>query len=62
MITTSMQLKAKTRNLSGGDNGRALVLIRTFIMERFLERVAQSSYRDKFILKGGHAYCRDGRT
>ena len=48
-----MQLKAKTRNLSGGDNGRALVLIRTFIMERFLERVAQSSYRDKFILKGG---------
>lgn len=53
MITTSMQLKAKTRNLSGGDNGRALVLIRTFIMERFLERVAQSSYRDKFILKGG---------
>ena len=53
MITTSMQLKAKIRNLSGGDNDRALVLIRTFIMERFLERVAQSPYRDKFILKGG---------
>ena len=53
MITTSMQLKAKIRNLSGGDNNRALVLIRTFIMERFLERVALSPYRDKFILKGG---------
>ena len=53
MITTSMQLKAKIRNLSGGDNDRARVLIRTFIMERFLERVALSPYRDKFILKGG---------
>ena len=53
MITTSMQLKAKIRNLSGGDNDRARVLIRTFIMERFLERVAGSPYRDKFILKGG---------
>ena len=53
MITTSMQLKAKIRNLSGGDNDRARVLIRTFIMERFLERVAMSPYRDKFILKGG---------
>ena len=53
MITTSMQLKAKIRNMSGGDNNRALVLIRTFIMERFLERVALSPYRDKFILKGG---------
>ena len=48
-----MQLKAKIRNLSGGDNDRARVLIRTFIMERFLERVAVSPYRDKFILKGG---------
>ena len=53
MITTSMQLKAKIRNLSGGDNDRARVLIRTFIMERFLERVALSPYRAKFILKGG---------
>ena len=53
MITTSMQLKAKIRNLSGGDNDRARVLIRTFIMERYLERVALSPYRDKFILKGG---------
>ena len=53
MITTSIQLKAKIRNLSGGDNDRARVLIRTFIMERFLERVALSPYRDKFILKGG---------
>lgn len=28
-------------------------MIRTFIMERFLERVSISEYRDNFILKGG---------
>ena len=39
MIKTAIQLKAKIRNLSGGDNDKAKVLIRNFIMERFLERV-----------------------
>lgn len=53
MIKTSTQLKAKVRNLSGGDNDRARVLIRNFVMERFLERVALSEYRNNFILKGG---------
>lgn len=37
MIKTSTQLKAKVRNLSAGDNDRAKLLIRNFIMERFLE-------------------------
>ncbi len=53
MIRTATQLKAKIRNLSHGDNDRALVLIRNYIMERFLERVALSQYRNSFILKGG---------
>ncbi len=53
MIRTSTQLKAKVRNLSAGDNDRAKLLIRNFIMERFLERVALSQYRNNFILKGG---------
>lgn len=53
MIKTSTQLKAKVRNLSHGDNNRAKVLIRNFVMERFLERVSISPYRDNFILKGG---------
>ena len=48
-----MQLKAKIRNLSGGDNERAKVLIRNFVMERFLERVSLSRYRNNFVLKGG---------
>jgi hypothetical protein len=38
MIKTAIQLKAKIRNLSGGDNDRAKVLIRNFIMERFHKR------------------------
>lgn len=29
------------------------MLIRNFVMERFLERVSLSSYRNNFILKGG---------
>lgn len=53
MIHTSKQLKDKVRNLSNGDNDIAKALIRTFMMERFLERVSLSKYRDNFILKGG---------
>lgn len=53
MINTAVQLKAKVRNLSGGDSSKALALIRIFFMQRFLERISQSEYRDHFILKGG---------
>ena len=35
MIRTSKQLKDKVRNFSKGDNDKAKVLIRTFLMERF---------------------------
>ncbi|MDE6737863.1 MAG: nucleotidyl transferase AbiEii/AbiGii toxin family protein [Lachnospiraceae bacterium] len=53
MIHTSKQLKDKVRNISKGDNNIAKVLIRNFIMERFLERVSVSDFRNQFILKGG---------
>ncbi len=53
MIHTSKQLKDKVRNISKGDNNIAKVMIRNFIMERFLERVSVSDYRNYFILKGG---------
>ena len=53
MIKTATQLKAKVRNLSAGDSRKAQTLIRNYIMERFLERVALSRYRNNFILKGG---------
>lgn len=53
MIHTSKQLKDKVRNISKGDNDVAKALIRIFMMERFLERVSLSKYRNNFILKGG---------
>lgn len=53
MIHTSKQLKDKVRNISHSDNQTAQMLIRNFIMERFLERVSLSRYRNNFILKGG---------
>lgn len=53
MIKSATQLKAKIRNISGGDSKVAMTTIRVFFMERFLERVAISEYKDKFILKGG---------
>ena len=53
MIHTSRQLKALVRNRSRGDSTKAQLLIRSYIMERFLERISLSPYREKFILKGG---------
>lgn len=53
MIRTSRQLKDKVRNMSKSDSNRAALLIRNYGMERFLERVSLSSYKDNFILKGG---------
>lgn len=53
MIKTSRQLKDKVRNMSGSESGKAQTLIRNFVMERFLERVSMSKYRENFILKGG---------
>ena len=48
MIHTSKQLKDKVRNISRGDNEVAKVLIRIFMMERFLERVSLSKYKNNF--------------
>lgn len=53
MIHISKQLKDKVRNISRGNNEIAQMMIRSFIMERFWERVSLSEYRNNFILKGG---------
>lgn len=53
MIKTSRQLKDLIRNLSKEKAADAQVLLRNFMMERFLERISLSEYKDKFILKGG---------
>lgn len=53
MIQTANQLKAFIRNLSKGNSAKAQILMRNYMMERFLERISLSKYHDKFILKGG---------
>jgi predicted nucleotidyltransferase component of viral defense system len=53
MIHTSRQLKALVRNMSKGDSLKAQIIIRSYVMERFLERLSLSKYRDNLILKGG---------
>jgi len=52
-VKTSTQLKALIRNLSKEKNVEAEIILRNFMLERFLERISVSKYRDNFILKGG---------
>ena len=53
MITSARQLKDLIRNLSKKKSADAQILMRNYMMERFLERISLSEYKDKFILKGG---------
>jgi predicted nucleotidyltransferase component of viral defense system len=52
-MKTSTQLKALVRNLSKKSGVEAEILLRNFMLERFLERIAASKYKHNFILKGG---------
>ena len=53
MVTTARQLKDLIRNLSKKKSADAQILMRNYMMERFLERISLSEYKDRFILKGG---------
>ena len=53
MITTERQLKDLIRNMSKKKSADAQILKRNYMMERFLERISLSEYKNQFILKGG---------
>ena len=53
MITTARQLKDLVCNLSKKKSADAQILMRNYMMERFLERISLSEYKNQFILKGG---------
>lgn len=53
MIKTARQLKDLIRNLSKKNSADAQILMRNYMMERLLERISASDYKDRFILKGG---------
>lgn len=48
-----MSLKAKIRNIAKSKNIPAQVILQNYMFERFLVRLSQSEYKDKFVLKGG---------
>jgi predicted nucleotidyltransferase component of viral defense system len=53
MIRTTRQLKELVRDMAKGNNTRSLIIMRNYVMERFLERLSLSDYRERLILKGG---------
>ncbi len=52
-MITAAQLKGRIKKMCDGDSKKSEALIRLFFMERFLERVSISEYKERFILKGG---------
>lgn len=50
---TPEQIKGRVKSVAKQNNADARTLMRIYMMERFLERLAQSEYRDNFIIKGG---------
>ena len=53
MKLTSAQLKGRLKNLATQHHADARTLMRLYMMERFLERISASDYRDNFVIKGG---------
>ncbi|MDA3834454.1 MAG: nucleotidyl transferase AbiEii/AbiGii toxin family protein [Spirochaetales bacterium] len=54
MITSNpMQLKARIKNLAAEKNLPAQIVMQNYLMERLLERLSLSIYRENFIIKGG---------
>lgn len=53
MALTPAQVKGKIKNIAAENNADARQLMRIYMMDRFLERLALSPYRDNFIIKGG---------
>ena len=53
MQLTPEQVKGRIKNVAKENKADARMLMRIYMMERFLERVANSQYKDNFIIKGG---------
>ena len=53
MTQKAMSLKARIRNYAKENRIAAQVVLQNYMFERFLDRLSQSEYRDKFVIKGG---------
>ena len=52
-MKNAMQLKAIIKHMAKSKNISAQIVLQNFMLERLLERISVSSYRENFILKGG---------
>lgn len=52
-MRNAMQLKAVIKNISKDKHISAQLVMQNFMLERLLERISVSKYRQNFILKGG---------
>ncbi|MDO9545668.1 MAG: nucleotidyl transferase AbiEii/AbiGii toxin family protein [Pelolinea sp.] len=52
-MSKAMQLKAKINNLALKNHVPAQAVLQNFMLERLLERISISNYKDMVILKGG---------
>ena len=53
MIKNAMSLKAKINNIAKKEKTLPQAVMQTYMLERLLERISISEYKDNFILKGG---------
>ena len=53
MALTKKQLKGRIKNLAKENNADPRLLMRLYMMERFIERASVLKYKDNFIIKGG---------
>lgn len=49
MALTREQLKGRIKNLAKENNADPRLLMRLYMMERFIERASVSKYKDNFI-------------
>ncbi|MGF6376753.1 putative nucleotidyltransferase component of viral defense system [Clostridiales Family XIII bacterium PM5-7] len=52
-MKNAMQLKAVAKKISNEKKISAQLVLQNYMLERLLERISLSKYRDNFILKGG---------
>lgn len=52
-MSKAMQLKAKIKNLALKNHVPAQAVMQNFMLERLLERISRSRYKDMIVLKGG---------
>lgn len=53
MSITASKAKGKIKSIAHKNNADPRVLMRIYMMERFLERISKSDYKENFIIKAG---------